>query len=238
MVGQTRAIIRPRIQREDIALDADWIDVSAPIINGMVHWPDNPPVIIERVLDIDRGDGANVSRISMGTHTGTHMDAPVHFLKQGEGIDKLSMSVAMGRARVIQIEDMESIKPDELVRQRVRGGERILFRTRNSNGHWQTGPFIEDFVYVSAEAAEYLAKLGVLMVGIDYLSVGGYRADGAAAHRFLLEAGVWVVEGLDLSGVVQGHYEMICLPLRIAGGDGAPARVLLKPVDLSSKPEG
>ena len=129
-------------------------------------------------------------------------------------------------------------EPDELVRQRVRGGERILFRTRNSNGHWQTGPFIEDFVYVSAEAAEYLAKLGVLMVGIDYLSGGGYLADGDDAHRFLLEAGVWVVEGLDLSGVVQGHYEMICLPLRIAGGDGAPARVLLKPVDLSSKPEG
>jgi arylformamidase len=183
---------------------------------------------------MDRGDGANVSKISMGTHTGTHMDAPIHFLKQREGIDKLPMSVAMGRARVIQIEDKKSIKPDELVRQRVRGGERILFRTRNSNEQWQNDSFIEDFVYVSSEAAKYLAKLGVLMVGIDYLSVGGYRDDGAAVHRFLLEAGIWIVEGLDLSKVVEGHYEMICLPLKIAGGDGAPARVLLKPVDLSS----
>ncbi len=215
-----------------------WIDVSMPIGTGMVHWPDNPPVIIERTLDIGRGDGANVSKMSMGTHTGTHMDAPVHFLDRGEGMESLPMQVAIGRARVIQIEDMESVKPNELVRHKIRRGERVLFKTGNSSGYLQAGSFMEDFVYVSPEAAKYLAKLGVLMVGIDYLSVGGFKADGAATHRFLLEAGIWIIEGLDLSKVGQGVYEFICLPLKIIGGDGAPARALLKPVPARSKPKG
>ena len=223
----------------DCIVDSDWIDVSVPISSGMVHWPNNPPVVIERTLDIERGDSANVSKISMGTHTGTHMDAPVHFLDRGEGIDGLPLSVAIGRARVIQIEDTKSVNPDELVRHKIGRGERILFKTRNSTGCWQTGPFMEDFVYISSLAAQYLADLSVRMVGIDYLSVGGFRAGGAATHRYLLEAGIWIVEGLDLSRVGQGLYELICLPLKIVGGDGAPARVLLKPAhSASSRKDG
>jgi arylformamidase len=218
---------------ELLMMESDWIDVSVPMRTGMVHWPGNPPVTIERTLNLDRGDSANVSRISMGTHTATHMDAPAHFLRSGQSIDELPLSTAIGRARVIQIEDMKSVKPGELVRHKIRRGERILFKTRNSPRCWQSDSFVEDFVYLSADGAKYLADRGVRMVGIDYLSVGGFKNDGSQTHRLLLEAGIWIVEGLDLSKVEQGVYLLVCLPLKIAGGDGAPARVLLKPV----KPE-
>ena len=216
-------------------MEADWIDVSVPIETGMVHWPDNPPVRIQRALDLDRGDGANVSTISMGSHTGTHVDAPIHFLQSGKGIDKLPMSVAIGRARVIQIEDAQSIRPGELISHKIRRGERILLKTGNSTRCWQSRSFVEDFVYLSSEAAKFLVDRGVRMVGIDYLSVGGFKKDGAATHRYLLEAGIWIVEGLDLSKVEPGAYILVCLPLKIVGGDGAPARVVLRPAQPAVK---
>ena len=216
-------------------MDSEWIDISVPLKTGMVHWPDNPGVRIERSMDIGRGAHANVSNISFGSHTGTHMDAPVHFLQSGEGIDKLPMSVAIGRARVIQIEDPHSIKPGELVPHKIRKGERILFKTANSPRCWETDSFVPDFVHLSAEGAKFLIDRGVKMVGIDYLSVGGYKADGSETHRYLLEAGIWIVEGLDLSQVEPGNYVLICLPLKIDGGDGAPARAVLKRAQLSKE---
>ncbi|MFZ2447473.1 MAG: cyclase family protein [Syntrophobacteraceae bacterium] len=167
-------------------MDSEWIDVSAPIRTGMVHWPDNSPVVIERALDIERGDSANVSRISMGAHTGTHMDAPIHFLEHGRGIEELPLSVAIGRARVIEIENTVVVNPDELVPHKIRRGERVLFKTVNSMGWWRSDSFAEDFVCLSCEAAKYLVDRGVRMVGIDYLSVGGFKTDGAATHRCLL----------------------------------------------------
>jgi arylformamidase len=212
-------------------MDSEWIDISVPLKTGMVHWPDNPPVRIERAMDIGRGDHANVSTISMGSHTGTHMDAPVHFLQSGRGIDKLPMSVAIGRARVIHIDDPVSIKPGELVPHKIRKGERILFKTANSARCWQTDSFVPDFVHLTAEGAKYLVDRGVRLIGIDYLSIGGYKVDGADTHRYLLDAGIWIIEGLDLSPVEQGNYVLICLPLKIDGGDGAPARAVLKPAE-------
>ena len=161
-----------------------WIDVSVLLRSGMVHWPDNPPVRIERMLDIERGDAANVSKISMGSHTGTHIDAPLHFVRGGAGLDEMPLDAAIGRARVIEVHDPESIKPDELRPHKIHGGERILFKTRNSTRGWQEGAFIEDFVYVSKEAARYLAAREVRTVGIDYLSVGGFlRARTIAMMR-------------------------------------------------------
>jgi len=216
-------------------MESEWIDVSVPIKTGMVRWPGNPPVRIERALDMDRGDNSNVSAITMGSHTGTHMDAPAHFLRSGGGIDELPLSLAIGRARVIQIEDMVSVRPGELVPHKIRRGERTLLKTNNSARCWQMDSFIEDFVYLSAEAAKYLVDRGVRMVGIDYLSVGGYKKDGAATHRYLLEAGIWIIEGLDLSRVEQGEYVLVCLPLKIAGGDGAPARVVMRPLRPASR---
>jgi arylformamidase len=208
--------------------EGGWVDVSVPLRSGMVHWPDNPPVRIERMLDIERGDVANVSTISLGSHTGTHMDAPIHFVRGGEGMDRMPLDATMGPARVIEIRDPTSIKPDELDPHGIGHGERVLFKTRNSSLPWWTRDFIEDFVYVSREAARYLAERGVRTVGVDYLSVGGFYADGVETHQALLGAGIWVIEGLDLSRVEPGEHELICLPLKVEGGDGAPARALLR----------
>jgi len=207
---------------------SNWIDVSVHTYDKMEHWPDNPPVKIERMLDMNKGDVCNVSTISMGSHTGTHMDAPVHFLLGGLGIDQMPLDAGIGRARIIALEDMESIKPNELRQHNIKRGERILFKTRNSDHAWKTGTFVEDFVYISKEAASYLASIGIQLVGVDYLSVGGYKKDGAETHRALLEAGIWIIEGLNLSAVKPGNYDLICLPIKIKGSDGAPARAVVR----------
>ena len=208
----------------------EWIDVSVPLHTGMVHWPDNPPISIERELDMERGDVCNVSKMSLGVHTGTHMDAPIHFLRNGAGIDQMPLTVSIGRARVIEISDSVSITPEELAGHNIQRGERILFKTRNSARCWQTDDFVEDFVYIAHEAAQYLASLGVQTVGVDYLSVGGSKVDGPETHQALLGGGVWIIEGLNLSQAEAGVYDLICLPLRIVGGDGAPARAILRRV--------
>lgn len=208
------------------------MDVSVPLRTGMVHWPDNPPVKIERVMDLEQGDAASVSSMSMGVHTGTHMDAPVHFQRGGIGIDQMPLEATLGPARVIEIRDPVSIQRAELEPAKLQPGERVLFRTRNSERCWQTDAFIEDFVFISREAAAYLAECRVRTVGVDYLSVGGFREDGEATHLALLQAGIWVIEGLNLSQVKEGMYELICLPLRIEGGDGAPARAVLRPLPV------
>jgi arylformamidase len=209
---------------------AGWIDVSVTVRSGMPHWPDNPPIVMERVMDLGRGDAANVSHLAMGVHSGTHMDGPVHFIHEGPGLDEMPLSATMGEARVIEIEDPKEITAEELARHGLQAGERILFRTSNSIRCWQAPGFIEDFVYISEQAARHLAESRVRTVGVDYLSVGGYHADGALIHRILLEAGIWIIEGLDLSPVTGGRYEMICLPVKLHGSDGAPARAILKPI--------
>lgn len=211
-------------------MDSDWIDVSVSIKAGMVGWPGDPAVELERSLDMARGDRVNVTAMKIGSHTGTHIDAPAHFIASGPGIDELPLSTAIGRAMVIEIEDTDMVTPGELVMHEIQVGERVLFKTRNSSRCRQSDSFIEDYVSLSAEAAKYLVDCGVRMVGIDYLSVDGFKNDGLEIHRLLLEAGIWIIEGLDLSQVKQGAYLLVCLPLRIAGGDGAPARVILKPL--------
>lgn len=210
-----------------------WIDVSVPLRSGMVHWPDNPPVSIERMLDIERGDVANVSKLSMGAHTGTHMDAPLHFFRTGKGLDAMPLTATIGRARVIEIRDPESIKPVELRPYQIQRGERVLFKTGNSTRCWHTDDFVEDFVYISKEAARYLAVQQVQTIGVDYLSVGGFFTDGVETHHALLEAGIWIIEGLNLSKVEPGIYELICLPLKIEESDGAPARAILRFVEVA-----
>jgi arylformamidase len=213
-----------------------WIDVSLPLRNGLVHWPGDPPFAIERVRDLERGDDATVSRLDMGVHTGTHMDAPAHFIRGGASLDRLPLDAVMGRGRVIGIGDERAVTPAELERHRIREGERILFKTRNSDRCYKTDGFVEDFVYVSADAARLLASRRVRCVGIDYLSVGGFFRDGRETHEALLGAGVWVIEGLDLAAVRPGPVEMICLPLRLAGAEGAPARVLLRSLKARGAP--
>ena len=206
----------------------DWIDISVTVKTGMVHWPGDRPVLIERSQDMERGDEMNLSAISMGSHSGTHIDAPLHFIRTGKSISEMPFDATIGPARVLAIADPESVKPGELASRNIRSGERILFKTRNSERCWKKDSFAEDFVHLSEGAARFLAEKGVKAVGIDYLSVGAYGQDGGETHRILLEAGVWIIESLDLSGVEPGEYELICLPLKILNSEGAPARAVLR----------
>jgi len=205
-----------------------WMDVSIPIRSGMVHWPGDPSVRVRRRLNMDGGDDVNLSTISMGAHTGTHMDAPLHFVRSGKSIDQMPLSAIIGSARVIQIKDPELIKVEELRPHRLHRGERVLFKTVNSHRCWRTDTFVKNYVHISLEAGRFLAARRVRAVGVDYLSVGGFKKDSHETHIALLRAGVWLIEGLDLSRVKAGRYDLIALPLRIEGSDGAPARVLLK----------
>lgn len=209
----------------------DWIDISVPVRNGMVHWPGDPPFHIERAEDQEKGDTATVSRMTLGVHTGTHMDAPLHFIRGAETIDLMPLDATIGRARVIPIRDTKSIKREELLGHMIQSRERILFKTANSDHAWTSDRFEEDFVFISQDAARYLVECGVLCVGVDYLSVGGFREDGPETHQALLEAGVWIIEGLNLQGVEPGEYEMACLPLKLVGAEGAPARAVLRSVE-------
>ena len=206
-----------------------WIDISVPLRDAMIHWPNDPPVSVKRVKDIEHGAKANLSLISIGTHSGTHVDAPIHFVREGKGVDRIPLDTAVGKARVIEIRDHESIKTDELTTHRILRGERILFKTRNSPDVWQKDKFVEDFVFISDAAADFLVNRGIQLVGVDYLSAGSFKYGGSYVHKTLLSGGVWIIEGLNLSKVPPGKYDFICLPLRIVGGDGAPARVILKP---------
>jgi arylformamidase len=213
---------------------AGWIDASVPVRDGMVHWPDDPPVEISRAMSIAAGDAANLTRLAMSAHTGTHMDAPRHFVDDGETIEAMPLEVGIGPARVIEIADPRAVTEDELRERGIEGAERLLLRTRNSDRAWWEEPFDAGFVHIEPAAAELIAAAGVRLVGIDYLSVGGEQG-GAETHRALLGAGAWIVEGLDLSRAGAGEYELLCLPAKLAGSDGAPARVLLRPAGEEAK---
>lgn len=208
---------------------ADWIDISVPIRTGMPHWPDNPPIVVERIMDIDHGDGANVSKLSLGVHTGTHVDAPLHFTPGAIGIDALPLDALVGIARVIEIHG-DAVAVGELEAANIGRGERILLKTRNSPAAWQRSDFVENAVALTAESASWLANRGVMTLGIDYLSVGSYAADnGEPVHRALIDAGIIIIEGLDLTAVPAGPCDLVCLPLKIADADGAPARAIVRP---------
>jgi arylformamidase len=196
----------------------------------MVHWPDNPPVSIERMFGLEHGDPANVSKISMGSHTGTQMDGPLHFIRGGKSLDEMPLEATIRRARVIEVHDPESVKPGELGSHGIRSSERVLFKTRYSARRWHEEAFAEDSIYVSTEATGYPATSEIQAVGIDYLSVGGFLKDGVETHRALFEAGIWIIEGLDLSNVKPGEYELVCLPIKVQQSDGASARAILRAI--------
>lgn len=206
-----------------------FIDISVPLTSDMLNWPGDPPVTITRMRDQNAGDDATVSRLDMGAHTGTHMDAPLHFISAAPGMDSMPIAAGIGPCRVIELNDERSISRTSLEIHEPLTGERILLKTRNSKQRWWEHPFDEHFVYISADAAGYLAAQRVLTVGVDYLSVGGFHHDGVATHQALLEANIWIIEGLDLTQVPGGRYMLHCLPLKIQRGDGAPARAVLAP---------
>jgi arylformamidase len=203
------------------------LDVSVLLTAGMPVYPGNPEVEIEPVQRIAQGASSNVSRLRMGTHTGTHVDAPRHFFDGRPGVDSLPLDLLVGRARVIDLPYRGGITVEHLSAAGLREDLRVLLRTPNS-ALWNSPVFHKDFTYVSEEAAKYLVDQGVKVVGVDYLSVEQFKKPGAPAHHALLGNDVVIIEGLNLSDVEPGVYEMYCLPLRIADADGAPARVVLK----------
>jgi arylformamidase len=212
-------------------------DVTVTIRPEMPTYPGEPRPELAPVKRMAAGAQANVSRLSVGLHAGTHVDAPVHFIDGGAAVDALPLAAMCGPARVVEIHDRESVSVPELEERGLHGATRVLFKTRNSL-LWNDAAFREEFVYLAPEAARWLLQHGVVLVGLDYLSIEAFGAAQPAAHRILLQAGVVVVEGLDLREPPPGEYDLWCLPLKIAGGDGAPARVVLSrsPAGRRSRP--
>jgi len=181
------------------------------------------------VASLARGDDANVSRLTITTHSGTHIDPPSHVSSHGISVDHLPLTLLMGRALVVEILGVKEIGRKELARLPLAGEERLLLKTDNSL-LWNRPDFSEEYCHLTMEAAHYLTEVGIKLVGIDYLSIE--RLDGGGAiHRQLLGNGVIILEGVNLDGVPAGSYELICLPLRIDGSDGAPARAILRKAD-------
>jgi len=212
----------------------DWIDISVTLSDGMVHWPGDPPVVVRRIQDLEAGAPANLTHIDMCAHTGTHVDAPLHFVKGGQGVDEMPLDAGIGPCRVVEILDRESVAADDLRPFAPCPGERLLVKTRNSRRRWERETFDPGFVHLRVEAAEFLAERGIRTLGVDYLSVGGYEGDRGETHSVLLQAGVWIIEGLNLGAVMPGEYELVCLPLRLLGADGAPARAAVRTRGRSS----
>ncbi|RZK45016.1 MAG: cyclase family protein [Pedobacter sp.] len=205
-----------------------WIDITFPISNGMTTWPGDPPVQLKRMSTIGmEGALANVTTISMSAHTGTHIDAPLHFIRGGKDITQVEPETLIGYTKLFHITDPQQITFSELKELPIEDGDILLFRTRNSEKNWINSPFKEDYVYLSVNAAQYLVKTGVKCIGVDYLSVGGMD-NGVQVHKILLSAGITIIEGLKLNDAVQGLYEIVALPMKIQGSDGAPARVVIR----------
>ena len=207
-------------------------DVSVPLSAATPTYPGDPGIEIKQWLTLANGDAANVSLINFGLHSGTHVDAPAHFIQGGAKAESLPLDSLVGEARVVEVaNDIKVIDEDFVVANCPSGSERILFKTRNS-AFWSNTHegFREDYTYIEPDAARHLAELGIKLVGIDYLSVEQYKSTNFATHLTLLSKGVVILEGLDLREVPAGLYELFCLPLKIAGGsgDGAPARVILR----------
>lgn len=202
-------------------------DISLPIVSGGLTYPGNPPIEISPQQAIAQGGSSNVSSVAFGSHTGTHVDAPKHFFDDGTTVDALPLDVLMGPAMVVSFGDeVMAVGEAELRLHELKGHTRVLIATRNSKFIRQR-EFVRDFTYLAPDGAAYLASLGVRLVGIDYLSIEQFHSGHHGTHRTLLERGIVIVEGLDLSATPMGPYELRVLPLRLAGLDGAPARAVL-----------
>ncbi|HEX4684725.1 MAG TPA: cyclase family protein [Gemmatimonadaceae bacterium] len=202
-------------------------DISVPVVNGGVVYPGNPDIRIAPQQEVAKGGSSNVSSLALGSHTGTHVDAPKHFFDDGATVDQLPLDVLMGPAMVVAMEaDVMAVGKAELERHELKGHTRVLIKTRNS-GFIRGREFVRDYTYLAPDGAAYLVTLGVRLVGVDYFSVEQFHSGHHQTHRTLLERGVVIVEGLDLSAPAMGPYELRVLPLRLAGLDGAPARAVL-----------
>jgi arylformamidase len=202
-------------------------DISVPVATGGLVYPGNPEIVIAPQQQVSKGASANVSSIAFGSHTGTHVDAMKHLFDDGTPVDALPLDVLMGPCVLIAMaDDVMSVGEKELRAHQLSGAQRVLIRTRNS-GFIGNREFVRDYTYIAPDGAAYLASLGVKLVGVDYLSIEQFHSGHHMTHRTLLERGIVIVEGLDLSAPPAGTYDLRVLPLRLTGLDGAPARAVL-----------
>ena len=205
------------------------IDISMPLEREMVVWPDSRGFELDPFKKISEGASSNTSQLCMHTHCGTHVDAPLHFIEKGKGIDKVAMQTLIGKARVYDAGIRKKIDRDFLEKLDFRDVERALFRSINS-AYLSESKFRKDYVYLSEDAAEFIVRKKIKLVGIDYLSIDGFSEKNRPAHHVLLSSEVIILEGINLLKVKAGDYELLCLPLKIVGADGAPARALLREI--------
>jgi arylformamidase len=203
-------------------------DVSVPLRNGMPVWPSDPPLKLTQNghLSRDKSHTIRVTHIDMGSHTGTHCDAPAHFVEGGKTLSEIPLEQFVGPATVVAVPGVRSIARSHLESHDWTGVERVLFKTDNSS-HWNEDTFYEDFVYLEPQAGEFLVEKGIRLVGIDYLSIDKFRSVEHPTHFALLPHNVVLLEGLNLSRIVPGRYHMVALPLNLQNADGAPTRVIL-----------
>jgi arylformamidase len=208
-----------------------WIDATATLDPATTPvYEGDAPMNFEFLKDMRKGDGLTLSKYSLGAHSGTHIDAPMHFVRDGASIDKVPLEPLIGPARIIDIPDgVQAINAGELNRHHWRGSPRVIFRTRSSLRGWmKSSTFHRDFAYIAPDAAQLLADAGVQLVGIDYISAEQFGAPAPMTHRILLGKGIPIVEGLALEGIRPGDYDLIVLPMKVAGHEGAPARAVLR----------
>ena len=210
-----------------------WYDISVPLKQGMNYLPIDPVAPkIYRFADVALGSKVTMSMLEIISHTGTHIDSPLHFIDGGSTISDMSLDATIGPARVIEIKDSEKIKVAELEDYDIRKGERILCKTRNSPEAYESPKFVEDYVYLDAEAAEYLAAKEIILFGLDCITIGDIKNEESVmkTHQSLLSAGVYILEGCALGHVPAGEYELLCLPLLMYNGDAGPSRAILRPL--------
>jgi arylformamidase len=211
-------------------LSGGWIDVTATLDPARTPvYEGDAPMKFEFLKDMRKGDKLTLSVYSMGAHSGTHIDAPMHFVAGGAPIDQVALEPLIGSARVIEIpESVQAIDATELNRHDWRGTQRVLFRTRSTLRGWMDSAFHKDFAYIAPDAAQLLADAGVVLVGVDYISAEQFGAPAPRTHQILLGKGIPIVEGLDLRPVQAGDYDLIVLPLKVRGHEGAPARAIVR----------
>ncbi len=223
----------PRAVAGEAVTPGPWIDVTATLDPATTPvYQGDAPMSFEFLKDMRRGDGFTLSKLSLGAHSGTHVDAPMHFIRDGASIDRLPLEPFIGRVRVIDIPDsVQSINAAELNRHQWRNAERVVFRTRSSARGWmRSSTFHRDFAFIAPDAAQLLADSGVRLVGIDYISAEKFGAPAPLTHRILLGKGIPIVEGLALETVSAGDYDLVVLPMKVGGHEGAPARAVMRKV--------
>ncbi len=205
------------------------IDLSLPVRSGMLLWPGDPPFSLETILSVSKGDLFTLSYLKMGSHTGTHIDAPRHFFAEGKSVDKIELDLLLGPCEVWDLSQVEGpLEALHLESLEKKPPPRLLLRTRNSEkGLLFAEHFTENYVGLGLSGAQWLLNQGVRLVGIDYLSIEPYHQKDFATHRLLLEKEVIILEGLNLAQVPEGTYELLCLPLKMVSADGAPVRAVL-----------